>query len=248
MKMNGLVALITGGSRGLGKAIAVAYAQEGAHVIVTSSTDSPTGLPGTAEQTAQAISQLGGSAVGIACDVTNEVEVNNAVSRVVEQYGKVDVLVNNAGIMIPCEPFLEIDPQRWDELMLVNTRGPYLTCRAVVPIMIRQRSGSIINIGSNAGAEHRWGGTAYCSSKAALHMFNMCLAEELKEYNIAVNVLSPGGLKSEGSNAIPWAHTNWDQRVEPEDCGPSAVALALHRADTMTGKVLDRATYKQTWS
>ena len=100
MKMNGLVALITGGSRGLGKAIAVAYAQEGAHVIVTSRADSPTGLPGTAEQTAQAISQLGGSAVGIACDVTNEVQVNNAVSHVVEQYGKLDVLVNNAGIML----------------------------------------------------------------------------------------------------------------------------------------------------
>jgi len=248
MKMSGLVALITGGSRGLGKAIAIAYAREGADVIVTSRPDSPTGLPGTAVETAQSIAQLGGSAIGLACDVTNENQVNEIVTQVVDQFGKIDVLVNNAGIMIPCEPFLDIEPKRWDELMLVNTRGPYLTCRAVVPIMIQQRSGSIINIGSNAGVEHRWGGTAYCSSKAALHMFNMCLAEELKEYDIAVNILSPGGLKSEGSNAIPWAHTNWNDRVQPEDCGPSAIALALHHAKTMTGQVLDRATYNQTWS
>ena len=252
MKMAGLVTLITGGSRGLGKAIAIAYAQEGAKVIVTARQNTPTGLSGTALGTAQIITAMGGSAIGLPCDVTDEEQVNTVINQIMNQYGKIDVLVNNAGLMIPCEPFLAIEPKRWDELMQVNIRGPYLTCRAVVPIMMKQSSGSIVNIGSNAAIEHRWGGTAYCASKAALHMFNQCLAEELKEYNIAVNVLSPGGLKSEGSNAIPWAHTNtqqpWHGRVEPDECGPAAISLALHSGKTLTGSVVARADYKKTWS
>ena len=245
--MKGLITLITGGSRGLGKAIAIEYANQGATVIVTSRPDSPSGLPGTALETAHIINLSGGNALGIPCDITDEFQVNNVVKEVITQFGKIDVLVNNAGLMIPCEPFLDIDPVRWDQLMTVNIRGPYLACRAVVPVMMKQTRGTIINIGSDAGKAHRWGGTAYCTSKAALHMFSMCLAEELKESNISVNVLSPGGLKTSGSSIIPWAQGNWDDRVDPEDCGPAMVALALNTDSKFTGQILSRVEFGKSW-
>ena len=247
MQMEGMVAIVTGASRGLGRAIAKAYAKEGARVVVTGRPHSPTGLPGTAEQTAHDIQRAGGEALAVPCDVTEEDQVKSMAQQVIDRYGKIDVLVNNAGIMIPSEPFLDIGPDRWDELWAVNVRGPYLTCRYVIPIMMRQRRGSIVNIGSRAADVPRNGGTAYSSSKAALHMFSLCLAEELREYNIAVNVLSPGALKSEGSSVIPWAQHDWHERVEPEECGPSAVFLALQTAETLTGQVKLRAEFGKTW-
>jgi NAD(P)-dependent dehydrogenase (short-subunit alcohol dehydrogenase family) len=247
MQMDGMVAIVTGASRGLGRAIAKAYAKEGAKVVVTSRPRSPTGLSGTAEQTAQAIQEAGGEALAVPCDVTEEDQVRSMVQQVMDRYGRIDVLVNNAGIMIPSEPFLDIDPERWDELWAVNVRGPYLNCRHVIPIMMRQRRGSIVNIGSRAADAPRSGGTAYNSSKIAFHMFSLCLAEELEAYNIAVNVLSPGSMKSEGSSVIPWARHDWHERVEPEACGPSAVFLALQSAETFTGQVKLRAEFGKTW-
>ncbi|MDP6709420.1 MAG: SDR family oxidoreductase [Alphaproteobacteria bacterium] len=247
MQMGGRVAIVTGASRGLGRAIAKAYAGEGAKVVVTSRPRSPTGLPGTAAETAQEIQAAGGDALAVACDVSDGDQVEDMVRQAMDRYGQIDVLVNNAGIMIPSEPFLDIDPARWDELWAVNVRGPYLACRHVVPIMMRQRSGSIVNIGSRAADAPSNGGTAYNSSKIAVHMFSRCLAEELREYDIAVNVLSPGSLRSEGSSVIPWARHDWHERVEPDECGPSAVFLALQSAETFTGQVKLRAEFGKTW-
>ena len=247
MQMQGLVAIVTGSSRGLGRAIAKEYARQGAKVALTARAHSPTGLPGTIYQTAQEIQQEGGEALPVACDASDEEQVRAMVRQVMERYGQIDVLVNNAGLMIPSEPFLEIDLERWDQLMAVNVRGPYLTCRHVLPVMMEQRRGSIINIGSGAGMNHRAGGTVHCTSKAALHMLSLCLAEDVREYNIAVNVLSPGSLKSEGASVIPWARHDWHERVEPEAVGPSAVFLALQNADTFTGRVVSRAEFGKTW-
>ena len=247
MQMEGMVAIVTGASRGLGRAIAEAYAKEGSKVVVTARPRSPTGLSGTAEQTAQDIQEAGGEAFAVPCDMGEEDQVRSMTHQVMDRYGKIDVLVNNAGIMIPSEPFLDIGPDRWDGLWAANVRGPYLACRHVVPVMMRQRRGSIVNIGSRAADAHRAGGTAYNSSKAALHMFSLCLAEELREHNIAVNVLSPGSMKSDGSSAIPWARHDWHERVKPEACGPSAVFLALQSAETLTGQVKLRAEFGKTW-
>ena len=106
-----------------------------------------------------------------------------------DRYGRIDVLVNNAGLLFSRVPLLEIEPERWDQLMAVNVRGPYLTCRYVLPVMIRRHRSSIINVGSWAATTPRVGGTDYCSSKAALQMFGLCLAGEVREHNIAVNML-----------------------------------------------------------
>jgi len=247
MQMEGLVTIVTGASRGLGYAIAREYAREGARVVVSARANSPTGLIGTIEKTVQDIQEAGGEAVGMPCDVADEPQVQVMVHQVMDLYGRIDVLVNNAGLMIPSEPFLDIGPDRWDELMAVNNRGPYLTCRHVLPIMMEQRSGNIINVGSRAASIHRSGGTAYCSSKAALHSFTLCLAHEAEEYNIAVNVLDPGAMKSEGSAAIPWTRHDWDQRLEPWEVAPSAVFLALQDAKSFTGRVAVRSEYGETW-
>ncbi len=246
-KMRGMVAIVTGSSRGLGRAIALEYGREGATVVACARPASPTQLPGTVAETAQAILDQGGESLAIACDVSDEVQVKSMVQQVVDRYGKVDVLVNNAGIMILGESFLDIEPGRWDQLMNVNLRGAYLTCRYVLPVMMSQRRGSIVNIGSFAASDPRINGTAYCTSKAALHMFSQCLAQDMREYNIAVNILDPGSMKSEGSSVIPWAQHDWDQRVEPEVVGPSAVYLGLRDAQSLTGQMVLRREFGQTW-
>jgi NAD(P)-dependent dehydrogenase (short-subunit alcohol dehydrogenase family) len=246
MQMQGLVAIVTGGSRGIGRAIAKAYAREGARVVVTARPTTPTGLPSTVYQTAQDIRQLGGEALPMPCDVADEEQVRAMVQQVTDHYGQIDVLVNNAGIFYPREPLLEVETARWDETMAVNVRGPYLTCRYVLPVMMRQRRGSIINVGSQAATTVRAGGTAYSSSKAALHMLSLCLAEEVREYTIAVNVLNPGGVKTEGAESGGWPPP-WHERVDPEEVAPSAVYLALQSAETFSGRVVHRAEFGKSW-
>ena len=245
--MKGLVAIVTGSSRGLGRAIATEYGREGATVVACARSQSPAPLPGTANETAELIKNEGGEALAVACDVGNEEQVKAMVRQVVDRYGRIDVLVNNAGIMILGEKFLDIDTARWDNIMEVNVRGAYLTCRYVLPVMMEQRRGSIINVGSLAGTAPRIDGTAYCCSKAALHMFSQCLAEDMREHNIAVNILDPGPMKSEGSSIIPWAQHDWHIRVEPEVVGPCAVYLALQDAQSMTGQLVLHREFGKTW-
>ena len=246
--MQGLVAIVTGSSRGLGKAIAMEYARQGASVVVSARPESPTGLPGTISATADAIHAEGGDAFPIPCDVSDDGQVKEMVRLVMERYGRIDVLVNNAGIMVLGESLLEIDPLRWRQSMAVNVDGPYFTCRHVVPIMMDQRRGSIINIGSGMGSESMpGGGVLYSAGKAALHMFSLVLADEVREHNIAVNILRPGSLKSEGSAAIPWSQHDWHERIEPEVVGPCAVYLALQDAQSLTGQLVKRADFGVTW-
>ena len=247
-KMEGMVAIVTGASRGLGRAIAKEFAAEGAKVVVSARRNSPTGLPGTAVETAGQIRDAGGEAMALTCDVSDEEQVMAMVGQTIDMYGRIDVLVNNAGVMVLGSTILEIAPDEWDQSVAANVRGPYLCCRSVVPWMIDQGRGSIIHIGSRMGSDAgQGGGVLYSSTKAAVHMFSYCLADELLEHNIAVNILSPGGLKTEGSAAIPWAQGDWEQRVEPEAVGPSAVYLALQDASTMTGQYVLRAEFGDTW-
>ncbi|MDP6548602.1 MAG: SDR family oxidoreductase [Dehalococcoidia bacterium] len=247
-KMEGLVTIVTGASRGLGRAIAKEYAWEGAKVAVCARPQSPTGLAGNVQETAADIQAAGGEAFAVACDVADEAQVSEMVRLVLERYGRIDVLVNNAGVMVLGETILEIDPAKWDLSIAVNLRGPYLTCRAVLPVMIKQGRGSIVNIGSRMGSDPiRGGGVLYSASKAGLHMFSLTLAEEVRQYNIAVNILGPGALSSEGSGAIPWAQWDWPQRADPAVVGPSAVYLALQDAQSFTGNLVKRLDFGKTW-
>ena len=247
-RMDDMVAVVTGASRGLGRAIAKEYAREGAKVAACARPQSPTGLTGTAAETVADILAQGGEALEIPCDVSDEAQVLDMVRRVSERYGRIDVIVNNAGIMVLGETILDIDPARWDQVVAANVRGPYLVCRAVLPVMMEHKRGSIINIGSRMAEDAQLGGgVLYSSSKAALHMFSYCLADEVREHNIAVNILSPGALKSEGSAAIPWTQRDWHERVEPAVAAPSAVYLALQDAQSFTGRLVSRAEFGKTW-
>ncbi|MBM3926201.1 MAG: SDR family oxidoreductase [SAR202 cluster bacterium] len=247
-KMKGMVAIVTGASRGIGRAIAIEYGRQGAVVVAASRAASPTGLPGTAEQTAYQIASLGGKALAVHCDVTDEKQVKSMVDEVMAKYGKIDVLVNNAGLIIVGDKFLDIEPARWDKLMAINIRGPYLCCRYVAQVMVKQKRGSIINVGSRMGADPTTGGgTAYSASKAALHMLSFTLAEELREHNVAVNIYSPGSVKTEGAWLNEWNHKNWDSRYEPEASGPCAVYLALQSAESLTGRYLHRDDFGKKW-
>ena len=247
-RMSGMVAIVTGASRGLGRAIAKEYAKEGASVVICARSQSPTGLAGTIEETANAIRGAGGEVFALECDVTDEKQVEEMVRQVAERYGRIDVLFNNAGAMVLGESLLEIDSVRWKQVVDVNVTGTYMVSRAVLPQMIRQNRGSIINVGSRMADDPKLGGgVLYSATKAAVHMFSYCLAEEVREHNVAVNILSPGSLKSEGSAAIPWTQGDWHLRVEPDVVGPSAVYLALQDANSMTGQLLLRADFGKTW-
>ena len=247
-QMNGMVAIVTGASRGLGRAIAREYAKEGASVVICARSQSPTGLAGTLEETAADIRSGGGDVLAIECDVTDESQVNEMVRQAVEHYGRIDVLFNNAGAMVLGESILEIDADRWDQVLRINVSGPYHCSRAVLPVMMEQRRGSIINLGSRMATDPaQGGGVLYSASKAAVHMFSLCLADEVRDYNIAVNILSPGPLASEGSAAIPWTQRDWHLRVDPSVVGPCAVYLAQQDSTTFTGQLAARFDFGTTW-
>ena len=247
-QMDGMVAIVTGASRGLGRAVAVEYAREGASVVICARSQSTAGLTGTLAETTRDIRDAGGDVLAIDCDVTDAAQVDAMVRQAVDHYGRIDVLFNNAGAMVLGESISEIDPARWEQLMRVNVNGPYLCSRAVLPTMMEQQRGSIVNIGSRMATDpEQDGGVLYSASKAAVHMFSLCLAREVRDYNIAVNILSPGGLRSEGSAAIPWTQRDWHERVEPSAIGPLAVYLALQDASTFTGQLASRFDFGKTW-
>jgi NAD(P)-dependent dehydrogenase (short-subunit alcohol dehydrogenase family) len=186
MRFAGKVALVTGGGRGIGQAIALGFAREGASVAVNAAHLS------TAEETAQQIRQAGGTAIAIQANVADEEQVKAMVDRVVKEFGTIDILVNNAGVSQPLVPLVEQDTADFDRTIAINLRGTYLCCKAAAKYMIARKAGNILNIGSitaHTGPPMR---TAYAPSKAAVVNLTMVLGVELARYNINVNSISPG--------------------------------------------------------
>ena len=236
MRLEGKVAIVTGASRGIGKSIALALAREGATVVIAARSEIEGRLPGTIHQTVTEIRTFGGSALAVRTDVMREEEVNNMVQRTLETYGHIDILVNNAGIDAP-GTIAEISIKRWDLVMGVNLRGTFLCTKAVLPFMIRQKAGSVISLSSILGSRVINGGVTYGMTKAAIERFTTGLAQEVGEYNIAVNALCPGytdteGLRMLGSNA------GRSSLQSPELWGKYAVFLACQDATSLTGKCL----------
>ena len=235
MKLEGKVAIVTGASRGIGKAIALALAREGADVVVAARTEEEKGpLPGTIHKTADEIRALGRRALAVRTDVTKEEEVEAMVRTTLDQFGSIDILVNNAGINVP-GAMVEVSTKRWDLIMAVNLRGTFLCTRAVLPRMMEQKRGSIINLSSILGTRVIEGGVPYGVTKAAIERFTSGLAEEIKGYNIAVNALCPSYTDTEGTRL--W-FVNVDRSLwqKPELWGRYAVYLACQDATTLTGK------------
>jgi citronellol/citronellal dehydrogenase len=234
------VAVVTGASRGIGKAIAIALAREGARVVVAARTrmELPS-IDGTIEATTEEIRKSGGRALAIKTDITKDKSVALMVEKTLLEWGRIDILVNNAATNFPAA-FSEILQKNWDRIMDVNLRGMVLCTRAVMPAMMKQRRGHIINISSIVTQQLRhepFTGIAYDVSKAAVNRFTLGLADELKQYGIAVNALMPGNTESEG-----WAYLNpdidrsgWDR---PDIWGNFAARVAVCDPSTFTGKLL----------
>ena len=237
--MTGKVAVVTGASRGIGRAIAVALAQAGADVVCTArSTEAQPHkvLPGTIEETARQVQALGRRAVAIPVDVSKEEDVEAMARRVLAEFGRLDILVNNAAVAAPGS-FLEVPIRRWDLVLNVNLRGAYLCARAFLPSMIDRRGGSIINVSSYAAhTEGSWG-LAYSVSKAAMERLTTGLAAELSPSGVAVNALQiERYVTSEGFVYLsPGAdYSTWDK---PETVGKALVWLAS-REPSFTGQIL----------
>jgi citronellol/citronellal dehydrogenase len=240
MKLKGKVAIVTGASRGLGKAMAIELARVGASVAVVARTVEPgqSVLPGTIIEAVQKIEELGGKAVAVQCDITEEQDVANMVKQVNGRYGPVDILVNNAGITTS-ESFLKLPTKKWDLVIAVNLRGTFLCTKAVLPRMVERRSGNIINLSSVLSKRIEYS-IVYGTTKAAIDRFTLGLAREMKRHHVAVNALCPDFTVTEAVRAyLPNVDTTGWQ--SPEMWGKYAVLVASKTVEELTGRILDQA-------
>ena len=238
MLLQDKVTLITGAGRGLGQAVAVAYARQGARVIVTGRT------PGELEHTAGLIRSAGGHALALAVDVADDAAMAALAGEVLDRYGRLDVLVNNAGQLM-MKSFEEMTLAEWDNILRVNLRGVVLGCKLFLEAMKTQGGGSIINVSSNAGVTGFALESAYCASKFGIEGFSRALALELQPYNIAVNTITPGKLPG-GATIKPTSLTQAQfDALSPAEQARWAdamilteafVFLARQRGDGVTGQ------------
>ena len=199
-------------------------------------------LPGTIHETVGGIEGLGGSALAVQCDVTHENNVVKMVDEVHRHYGQVDILVNNAGITTP-EPFLKLTVKKWDLVMGVNLRGTFLCSRTVLPRIVEQKRGNIINLSSVLAKRIQYS-IPYGVSKAAIERFTLGLAKEMKKHNIAVNALCPDFTVTEAvTTFLQNVDTTGWQR--PEMWGKYGVMVAAQDAEGLTGRILDEAALKK---
>ena len=208
-------AIVTGAGRGIGKAIALALAVEGAKVVVSSRTMSEL------EQCVAEIRSAGGSAMAVRADVTSQREVRSLVETVTSSLGKIDILVNNAGIGV-FKNAVDLEVEEFDRMWNVNVRGVFLATKAVLPSMIAARSGAIVNIASLAGKNGFKGGTGYGATKWALRGFASSLMLEVREYDIRVITIFPGSVDTSFSAG----RKKGSSYPQPEDVA-SAVVFAL---------------------
>jgi 3-oxoacyl-[acyl-carrier protein] reductase len=234
------VAIVTGASRGLGKAMALELARQGAGVAVAARTvEAGRGpLPGTIHETVETINKLGGKARAVQCDVTDENDVAAMVRQVAEHFGRIDILINNAGITTP-EPFLKLTTKKWDLVIAVNLKGTFLCSHAVLPHMVEQQGGHIINLSSVLAKTVKFS-ILYGATKAAIERLTLGLAQEMKKHNIAVNALRPDFTVTEAVTTFlkEVDTTGWQT---PQMWGKYAALVAAQDAASLTGRILDEA-------
>ncbi len=227
------IAIVTGSSSGIGKAIAMRFSQEGAKVVVTARRLS------CCEQTVSQITEKGGESWAIQTDVADERQVERLMVGTVERYGRIDILVNNAGIG-GGSPLADTSTASFDQVMNVNLRGTFFCCRAGFRQMKRQGGGVIINMSSVAGLQ-AWAGTgAYSASKHGVMALSKSLADEGRPYHIKVSALCPGAVADELVDAAP-ADTERSEKIDPFDVAEAAVYLStLGRYTVVHQMVIDR--------
>lgn len=243
--LTGKVAIVTGGGRGIGRAISLAFAREGADVAIASRTINEI------EETAKEIQRLGRRALAVRTDITNQESVEQLMGQVIEEFSGIDILVNNAGIQGPIGPLWENDTDKWIETVQTNIIGTFLCIRALLPIMIEKRQGKIINLSGGGAASPRPYFTAYAASKAAIIRLTETLAHEVQGFNIQVNAIAPGAVNTgmlgevlEAGNKAGQDELSAAQKrvidggVPPERPAALAVFLASHLSGGLTGRLI----------
>jgi 3-oxoacyl-[acyl-carrier protein] reductase len=233
------VAIVTGGASGIGRGIAEAFAEEGAAVAVADRNEAG------AADVARGIVDRGGRASAIEVEVTDESAVAQMVERTLEDLGGIDILVNNAGIDT-VSTVVEMPLEMWQQMLDVNLTSLFLCTKAVLPTMIEQRSGRIINMGSQLGLEGTDRMVHYCAAKAGVHGFTKALAYELAPYNVNVNAIAPGPIHTPLLDSIP---EDWLEKKKAsiplgrfgrvEEVAPTAVLLASDGGSYYTGATLN---------
>jgi len=223
------VALVTGGGRGIGKAVAIAYAHEGVKLVICARTASEI------EQSAGEIRQLGTECLGLVCDVSVEDSVATLVKDLEDHFGQVDILVNNAGVMTRPVSLAELEVRKWDYTLAVNLRGTFLVTRTILPLMFRQKNGSIINVSSTIGRGAYANFVAYAVSKWGVEGLTQTLAAEVKSHNIRVNSVDPGYV---ATKLTGYAGSR------PESVTGVFVFLASDESRGITGRMLSSSSWK----
>jgi NAD(P)-dependent dehydrogenase (short-subunit alcohol dehydrogenase family) len=238
MNIEGKVAVVTGSSRGLGKAMAIGFAEAGADVVVVGRTEEAGGpLAGTIHETAEAITKLGRKALAVRCDVSNEEHIESLTKQALDTFGRVDILVNNAAFLFYA-PFAETPLRRFDLAWRVNTRAFFMTAQAFLPGMIERKWGHIINIAPPASTDVPPGGVAYLVSKQAITLMSLGAAKELEKDNVAINCLWPENRR--GTEGMLYVYRDEDKSawLTPQVMADAALAVVQKEPASFTGNAL----------
>jgi NAD(P)-dependent dehydrogenase (short-subunit alcohol dehydrogenase family) len=243
MQLNGKVALITGAGRGIGKAIAIGFAREGAKIVAVSRTLSEI------EETVREVTALGRRAFAVPADVCRLEDVHSMAEQVQNRFGRLDILVNNAALRMNhlgkrdsyTIPFPELTIEDWDSAINVNLRGPFLCIRELLPLVRKSGGGSIINISAGGGKRGMAGRVPYCASKFGLEGLTQSVALEFRSLNIAVNSLSPGkhSVLTDEEKRQQIKENPEAIFMRPEMMVPPAVFLALQNGSGITGQHIE---------
>ncbi|QIK75011.1 SDR family NAD(P)-dependent oxidoreductase [Nocardioides piscis] len=235
-KLDNKIAIVTGAGQGIGKAISQRLAADGATVVVTDINE------GAAKETAGG---LGNDSIGMHTDVTDRDSVNAMVAQVKEQFGRIDVLVNNAG-WDKAEPFVDSEPETWDRVIAINLYGVLNTSKAVLPIMAEQGGGRVVNLGSDAGRAGSSGEAVYSAAKGGVIAFTKATAREMARSQVAINCVCPGPTDTElfasmGGDKLREALTRaipFRRLGQPEDIANAVAFFASEEAAFITGQTV----------
>jgi len=239
MRLKDQIALVTGGSRGIGRAIVKGFAAEGAKVGFVYR-----GNQAAADSLIQEVTQAGGTVLALQGDVTSLETAQACADRLEKEWGRLDILVNNAGI-IRDDLFVRMEPESWESVLRTNLGGTYNFCRAVAYTLMKQRRGRIINISSIAADRANQGQANYAASKGAINAFTRALAVELASRNVTVNAIAPGFIETDMTEAVRNKAGDIIKKVipmrrlgQPEDVARVAVFLASGESAYITGQVI----------
>jgi NAD(P)-dependent dehydrogenase (short-subunit alcohol dehydrogenase family) len=243
MKLKDKIAVVTGAGSGMGKAIAIVYASEGARVVVSDINEA------SANATVDEIKSTGGEAISVLANVANEIDIQNLINTAVQTYGTLDILVNNAGIMDNFEPAGDIEDDQWERIFAVNTTSVMRATRKVLPIFLEKQQGVIINIASNGGIQGARAGAAYTSSKHAVVGFTKNTGFMYAQKGIRCNAIAPGSVETNIVSSMTRINEFGMGRVrpglginprlgKPEEIAKVALFLATEDSSFVNGTVI----------